>query len=128
MIWVRKYWESFTFRSKSYVGPRIAYFLSYTNRVFFFFFLLLLLTNQLHDLWNPEVQCRIHKGSPILLLLLLLLLLKDSNFEVKWLHDLLRWLNTKEVLVVEKKEREIIFNALTHKPIGNWPLGIPSYR
>ena len=22
--------------------------------------------NQLHGLWNPEVQCRIHKGSPII--------------------------------------------------------------
>ena len=24
------------------------------------------LTNQLHGLWNPEVQCCIHKGSPII--------------------------------------------------------------
>ena len=24
------------------------------------------LTNSLHDLWNPEVQCRIHKDSPII--------------------------------------------------------------
>jgi hypothetical protein len=24
------------------------------------------LTNYLHGLWNPEVQCRIHKGSPII--------------------------------------------------------------
>ena len=24
------------------------------------------LTNSLNGLWNPEVQCRIHKGSPII--------------------------------------------------------------
>ena len=27
------------------------------------------LTNQLHGLWDPEVQCLIHKGSPIILIL-----------------------------------------------------------
>ena len=28
-----------------------------------------LLTNELHGLWNLEVQCRIHKGSPMILIL-----------------------------------------------------------
>ena len=31
-----------------------------------FIFVTILLTNELHDLGDPEVQCRIHKGSPII--------------------------------------------------------------
>ena len=33
------------------------------------FDILILLTNYLHGLWNPEVQCRIHKDPPINLIL-----------------------------------------------------------
>ena len=27
---------------------------------------LIMVSNQIHGLWNPEVQCHIHKGSPII--------------------------------------------------------------